>query len=159
MTTVYDYPGFSLTLRVTLNTDTEAGFRFMGDHGILEVRGVENPDGLTISPQDGLDHGPCTPAWPNPLRQQYDHQWFAKHERRPGTAKALEVTNYNAPPDYDDTREHLWNFFQSVKTRQPSVEDAEFGNNAAIACHMANFSYFNKSTGVWNAEAKKIGRG
>ncbi len=159
MTTVYDYPDFSLTLRVTLNTDTEAGFRFMGDRGILEVRGVENPDGLTISPQDGLDHGPCTPAWPNALRQEYRRKWSAEHEPRPGTAKALEVTNYNAPPDYDDTREHLWNFFQSVKSRQPSIEDSEFGNNAAIACHMANYSYFNKAAAVWNAEGKKIERG
>ncbi|MBZ5563537.1 MAG: hypothetical protein LAP13_14095 [Acidobacteriia bacterium] len=69
------------------------------------------------------------------------------------------MTNYNAPPDYDDTREHLWNFFQSVKTRQPSIEDAEFGNNAAIACHMANYSYFNKAAAVWNAEGKTIERG
>ena len=31
------------------------------------------------------------------------------------------------------------NFMESVRTRQPSVEDAVYGNNTAIACHMANY--------------------
>jgi hypothetical protein len=29
-----------------------------------------------------------------------------------------------------------------VKSRKPNVENAVFGNHAAIACHMANQSYF-----------------
>jgi hypothetical protein len=37
---------------------------------------------------------------------------------------------------------HLWNFFQAVKTRKPVTEDAVFGHHAALACHMANESYF-----------------
>lgn len=156
MTTVYDYGDYSVSLRVTLNTETESGFRFLGDHGILEVHGVENPEGLTITYQDGLDHSPCTPAWPNPMRQQYDRKWHEEHDPAPGTEKIMESTNYYAPPDYDDTRDHLWNFFQSVKNRQPSVEDEEFGNNAAIACHMANESYFHNRPAVWDAESKRI---
>ena len=46
--------------------------------------------------------------------------------------------------DWDDVRPHLWNFFQAVKSRKPVAEDAVFGNHAAIACHMANESYFRK---------------
>jgi hypothetical protein len=68
----------------------------------------------------------------------------------------IEAQTYSTPPDYDTTREHLWNFFQSVRTRQPSVEDANFGNNTAIACHMANYSYFHKSIAVWDAQARRI---
>jgi hypothetical protein len=48
------------------------------------------------------------------------------------------------------------NFMQSVRTRQPSVEDAVYGKNTAIACHMANYSYFNKSLAVWNESARQI---
>jgi len=156
MTTVYEYPGFSLTLRVTLNTDTGEGFNFMGSHGIMSVQGVENPDGFSITPQDGLDHSPCTPGWPNPMRQIYARKWHEEHDARPRTAKLIPTTNYQVPPHYDSTREHLWNFFQSVKTRQPSIEGPEFGNACAIACHMANYSYFNKTVAIWDAEAKKI---
>src|SRR5579863_17017 len=156
MTTVYDYGDFSVTLRVTLNTETESGFRFMGDHGILEIHGVENPESLSIASQDGLDHGPCTPAWPSPMRQEYGRKWHAEHDPWPGTQKAIQSTNYFAPPDYDDTRDHLWNFFQSVKTRRPSIEDEGFGNHAAIAIHMANESYFKERPAVWDASAKRI---
>jgi hypothetical protein len=31
-----------------------------------------------------------------------------------------------------------------------------FGNNAALGCHLANYSYFNKTAAVWDAEGKKI---
>lgn len=156
MTTVYDYPGFSLTLRVTLNTDTGEGFHFMGDHGILTVDGVENPDGFSITPQDGENHSPCTPGWPNPMRANYDRQWMKQHAADPGDAKLIATTSYEVPPHYDSTREHLWNFFQSVKTRQPSIEGPEFGNACAIACHMSNYSYYHQTPAVWDASARKI---
>lgn len=156
MTTVYDYPGFSLTLRVTLNTDTGEGFHFMGDHGILTVDGVENPDGFSITPQDGKDHSPCTPGWPSPMGPNYDRQWYKEHATPPGDAKLIPTASYEVPPHYDSTREHLWNFFQSVKTRQPSIEGPEFGNACAIACHMANYSYYHQSPAVWDASARKI---
>jgi hypothetical protein len=56
--------------------------------------------------------------------------------------------------DWDDVRPHLWNFFQAVKSRNPVTEDAVFGNHAAIACHMANESYFRKAP-VYFDEATK----
>jgi predicted dehydrogenase len=156
MTTVYDYPGFSLTLRVTLNTDTGEGFNFMGDHGIMTVDGVENPTGFSFTPQDGRDHSPCTPGWPSPMRQNYKKSWEAEHDPAPGSQKVIPTTNYATPYDYDSTRDHLWNFFQSVKSRKPSIEGPEFGNACAIACHMANYSYFNHSVAVWDAGARCI---
>ncbi|MGH9405640.1 MAG: Gfo/Idh/MocA family protein [Terriglobia bacterium] len=154
MTTVYDYPGFSLTLRVTLNTNTGEGFTFMGNHGVMSVDGVENPRGFSIKYQDGQNHSPCTPGWPSPMRQNYAKQWRAEHEVT-GDPLAAD-TDCHVPEGYDSTREHLWNFFQSVKTRQPSVEGPEFGNACAIACHMANYSYFNQKPAVWDAQAQKL---
>ena len=38
-------------------------------------------------------------------------------------------------------------FFRAVETREHVVEDEVFGNNAAIACHMANHSYFHQQRG------------
>ena len=156
MTTVYDYPKFRTTLRVTLNTSEDEVYRFLGTHGILEIHGIENPSGFTIWPQDGKNHNPCTPAWPAEMESAYSKQWHAEHDTAPGDAKPIEATGYYAPPGYDDTRDHLWNFFQSVKTRRPSVEGPVFGNHAAIACHMANYSYFKNAIAVWNAEEGKL---
>ena len=44
----------------------------------------------------------------------------------------------------------------SVRTRQPVVEDVVFGHHAALACHMANESYFQRSAVVWDAATQKI---
>jgi hypothetical protein len=43
-----------------------------------------------------------------------------------------------------------------VETRQHVVEDEVFGNHAAIACHMANHSYFHKNVATWDAAGKTI---
>ena len=58
--------------------------------------------------------------------------------------------------DWDDVKPHLWNFFRAVKSRKPVAEDAVFGNHAAIACHMANESYFRKCPVRWNEDERKI---
>ena len=152
LTTVYDYPKFRATVRVTLNTDAPEITRFMGTRGQIEIH-----DGsVTISPQDGMDHEPCTPGWPREMRTEYAEHWEAEHQGKPGTFKPLEAVTYYPPEGYDDDREHLWNYFQSVRTRNPSVEDATFGNHTAVGCHMANYSYFNKCLAVWDAAGKKI---
>ncbi|MGH9470316.1 MAG: Gfo/Idh/MocA family protein [Terriglobia bacterium] len=154
LATLYDYPNFRAMIRVTLNTETPELTRFYGTRGYIQLHG----DGghLTVAPQDGLDHAPCTPAWPQAMRAQYAEQWKAEHSLKPGEGKLTQVSSFENPPGFDDDAAHLWNFFQSVRTRQPSVEDARFGNNTAIACHMANYSYFHNSPAIWDEQARKI---
>jgi hypothetical protein len=36
------------------------------------------------------------------------------------------------------------------------VEDATFGHNAALACHMANESYFRKAIVTWDEGSRTI---
>ncbi len=152
MTTLYEYPKFRATLRVTLNTDAAEYTRLMGTRGSLEI----HDERLTYSPQEGADDGPCTPGWPKKMRADFGEHWHEEHDPKPATQTAVESTSFYAPLGYDGDREHLWNYFQSVRTRRPSVEDATFGNNAAIACHMANFSYFKKTVATWDEAGKKI---
>ena len=152
MTTLYEYAKFRAVLRVTLNTQTPEYTRFLGTGGMMEIHG----EAVTVYAQDGLNHGPCTPGWPRKTRAEYGDKWHAEHDPKPGTQSILASKSFYAPPDYNEDREHLGNFFNSVRTRKPSVEDATFGNNTAIACHMANYSYFNKCAAVWDAAARKI---
>ena len=157
LTTLYDYPSFRATIRVTLNTEAPEVTRFMGMRGVLEIHG----SGVTVSPQDGQDHGPCyyTNSYPHALHAEYVKGWEDAHELKPGAAKTIESVTYRAPESYNEDRDHLWNYFQSVRMRQPSVEDGTFGNNTAIACHMANDSYFNKRVAEWDAAGKRIAKG
>ena len=48
------------------------------------------------------------------------------------------------------------NKFNSVRTRQPVVEDEVFGHNTAVACHMANTSYFSGKPAVWDPASKAL---
>jgi hypothetical protein len=58
--------------------------------------------------------------------------------------------------DYDDLRPHLWNFFEAVRSRKPVLQDAVFGHNAALGCHMANESYFRKEPVYWDSTSQSI---
>jgi hypothetical protein len=73
----------------------------------------------------------------------------------PGQEPITNDSVYNGD-DWDDVRPHLWNFFEAVKSRKPVAEDAVFGNHAAIACHMANESYFQKKTVYFDADAQSL---
>ena len=60
------------------------------------------------------------------------------------------------PKTYDDVADHEANFFNAVRTRKKVVENEQFGNNAALGCHLANYSYFKETPAVWDAESKRI---
>src|SRR5262249_9742160 len=94
-------------------------------------------------------------AFPRDMREKYFKEWHEENDAPVGKEPISAVETYKGN-DYDDVKPHLWRFFQSVKSRQPVVEDALFGHNAALACHMANESYFRKSPVVWDAASGTI---
>ncbi|MGH9447520.1 MAG: Gfo/Idh/MocA family protein [Terriglobia bacterium] len=155
-TTFYDYPNFRAAVLMTLNTHEDEVTSFLGTHGIIDVSG--EGEQLTVTPQDGKDHEPCyyTSSFPEKMRAAYDKEWHEKNDPKLGTSKMVQGETYHYPPGYSEFRNHLWNFFQSVRTRQPSVEGPVFGNNTAIGCHLANYAYFHQAVAVWNANAGKI---
>jgi hypothetical protein len=82
-------------------------------------------------------------------------QWHEENDPPLGKEPFDQQVIYHGH-DWDDMKPHLWNFFEAVKSRQPVVEDAIFGNHAAIACHMANESYFRKRPVTWDASSRTI---
>ena len=151
--TIFEYGNISVVMRLNLGTDVPEGYRFMGSKGILDV----NSEQLTFTPQSGKDEGPSWYAnsFPKPLRDAYYKQWHAEHDPPLGHEPISEATVYKGE-NYNDVKPHLWNFFQAVKTRQPVMENAVFGHHAALACHMANESYFRKSAVYWDDKTKTI---
>jgi predicted dehydrogenase len=141
-TVLFDYGAVPVYIRLTLNTETPEVMRFMGSKGLLEL----TETAVSFSPQTGRDTAPSYYAsgLPRALREAYDKTWHQEHDPKPGQEPLAESTSYHGP-SYDDVRPHLARFFEAVRTRKPVVEDAVFGNHAALACHMANESYFRKS--------------
>ena len=83
-------------------------------------------------------------------RKQGMEEWKAAHPAQPPAAPG-EAESFTLPQGYDDTADHIANFFSAVVTREHVVEDEVFGNNAAIGCHLANHSYFHRSVATWDA--------
>jgi hypothetical protein len=141
-------------VNVHCNQNSEAGepIVFHGSQAAMVISG----NTLTVTPQDTSPRpeGYSLNGWTAAAKQQYLDQWHAEHPAPP--VKPAEVETYAAPQGYNDTADHIANFFSAVETRQHVVEDEVFGNNAAIACHMANHSYFHRIVAQWDAAAKTI---
>ena len=150
---LFDYHGIPVYARMGLGTETPALVRFMGPKGILDASQFD----LRHSPQRGVDTAPSyySGGFPQKMREEYVRAWHAEHDPQPGQEPLAEDVDYRGN-DWNDVRPHLWSFFQAVKTRQPVVEDAVFGNHAALACHMANESYFRKRPVYWDAASRSI---
>jgi len=150
---LFDYHGVPVYIRLTLGTETPEVTRFMGPKGVLTVSGAE----VRVSPQLGIDTRPSYYAgsFPRKMRADYAAQWHASHDAELPHGALLDDTVYRGNGSNDDVA-HMQNFFQAVKSRKPVVEDAVFGNHAAIACHMANESFFRKGPVTFDAASHRI---
>jgi hypothetical protein len=125
---------------------------FYGKEATMTING----NSLTVVPEDTRPEpeGYSLNGWTAEAKKKYLDDWRAAH---PEPASPLPLTeSYSTPRGYDDTAEHIAAFFRGVQTREHVVEDEVFGNNAAIACHMANHSYFHKNVAIWDGAAPNI---
>jgi predicted dehydrogenase len=157
--TLYDYPNCRVTLRCNLNN---AGGEFIGFYGTKGTMIIKDAT-LTYKPEDTRPEpeGYSIFGWPKALRDQYLQKWHDEHPEPEALKWKVDETgeSYVNPPGYSDTVDHQANFYSAVRSRKPVVENEVFGNHAAIGCHLANFSYFEKSVAVWDKSAKKIVKG
>jgi predicted dehydrogenase len=150
---LFEYGKYPVYLRLNAGCESPEIYRFQGSKGALEVTEF----GITYSLQSGKDENPCyyTSSYPGAMRAEYMKQWHEAHDGTPGKEPLVESYTYKGN-SWDDVRPHLWNFFQHSRSHTPVVEDAVFGHNAALACHMANDSYFHKSVVTWDAASGTI---
>jgi predicted dehydrogenase len=150
---LFEYGNIPVYMRLSLGCESTEVTRFMGSKGVIELREFS----ISHTPQPGVDLSPSyyTGSYPARLRDPYLKQWHQEHDPEPGKEPAPETITYNGN-DYDDLKPHLWKFFEAVRSRQPLLQDAVFGHNAALACHLANESYFRKSPVYWDASSQSI---
>ena len=151
----YYYGDLPVSMRLNLGTEIQEGYWFHGSQGVLELTGSR----ITVSPQTGRDSWPsyyATNSYPSALRKTYEEQWHRENDPKLGQPLQLTESRTFVAPDYDDTRGHLWNFFEAVRSRKPVVEDVVFGHHAALACHMANEAWARRSAVTWDEATKTI---
>ncbi len=153
--TLYDYPNLRVALRCNLNNAGGEPIKFHGTKGTMEVNGQT----LIYTPQDTAPkpEGYSVKGWPKRLREEYLAKWKADNPQ-PGPLeyRTVESETFTAPEGYSDVSAHQANFFDAVRTRKETVENAEFGNHAAIGCHLANYAYFRNTIATWDASTKAI---
>jgi predicted dehydrogenase len=154
--TTYDYPNLRVTIRCNLMNDGGEFIGFYGNKGTMIIKDST----LSFKPQDTRPEPETysTVGWPKTERDAYLAKWEADHPRTPPLDFKMDEDSetFAPPPGYNDVADHQAHFFNAVRSRVPTVENEVFGNNAAIGCHLANYSYFNKKIAVWDGAAKKI---
>jgi hypothetical protein len=154
---LYDYPeGFNLNVRVNFvdGGQESEGLVFTGSEGTMIIDGYSvSLNRVPRSKEPGLMIDTFTNAMQQRILAEYREKYPVTHPAGPALA---QYEKYVAPPGYDDTYAHCKNFFHSVRTRQPVVEDAVFGYRAAGAALLSNLSYDRGAEVHWNPETMKL---
>ncbi len=157
---LYDYPetpshpAFNLLLRVNFaeGAGENQAFRFVGPEGVLTIGG----NAVTLARRaPAKEPGYTIDTFPAAEQAKFLEEYRAKYpegqpELRPG---AEEV--FAAPSGYSDSYDHFVNFFESVRTRKPSVEDGTFSLRAAGPALLTNDSYFEGRPITWDPTSMK----
>src|SRR5438876_583176 len=151
--TLFDYGRAPIYLRLNLGCETPEIYRFQGSKGILEVTEYT----ITYFPQSGEDESPSyyTSGYPQAMREAYLKKWHEDHDPKPGKEPMKEGFTFRGE-SWDAEKPHFCRFFQGVRSHQQVTEDTVFGHHAALACHMANESYFRKAAVTWDAASNQI---
>jgi predicted dehydrogenase len=148
---VYGKEAFQVELSGTFNNSSsgESGFAILGNEGSLVFRG----DRMTFTPEHPVEgNGWIVTSWPSALEKAYwadpEVQKREKPETWPSQMQDRGESWTEVGPDA--TAIHMARFFDSVRTRKPSVEDGRVGHHAAAVAHMVNASIKRKAPVYWD---------
>jgi predicted dehydrogenase len=154
---LFDYPeDFNLSLRVNFvdGGEESEGLIFTGSEGTMEIAGNSvSVNRVPRAKEPGYMIGSFTEAMQRKILEEYRKKYPVTHpegELRSGYEK------YEAPAGYSDSYDHFRNFFGSIRSRKPVVEDAVFGYRAAGAALLSNLSMEREAVVRWDPEAMKL---
>ena len=157
MLALFDYAeGFNLSLRVNFvdGGQESEGLLFTGSEGTIEIAG--NSVSVNRVPRE-KEPGYTVSTFTDAMQRQYIEQYRQKYPvEHPTGVPPVGYEKYVAPDGYSDSYDHFRNFFESVRTRKPVVEDAEFGFRAAGAALLSNLSMTKGNVVHWNPTTMKL---
>jgi predicted dehydrogenase len=156
---LFDYPeGFNLSLHVNFvdGGEESEGFLFTGSEGLMTIAG--NTVSVTRTPPE-TEPGYTVSTFTDAMQKEYIEQYEKKYPQKHFSGALPEnVQKFTAPEGYSDSYDHFHNFFDSVRSRKPVVEDATFGFRAAGAALLSNLSVQRGEVVRWNPETMKLER-
>ena len=153
---LFDYKeGFNLSLRVNFvdGGEESESLIFTGSEGTIQIGWT----GLTVNrvPRE-TEPGLTIDTFPKAMQAQIETEYRKKYPPHGGTAALGGEEKYMLPHGYSDQYDHFKNFFASVRSRKPVVEDAVFGYRAAGAALLSNLSIEKNAVVKWDPEAMKL---
>ena len=97
-------------------------------------------------------------TYPKQMQESLAQAYNQKYSEEDKKAPAKADIDFSAPQGYSDHLDHFTNFFDSVRTGKPVVEDSVFGYRAAAPALACNESYFQKKIISWNPETMESGK-
>ena len=153
---LFDYrEGFNLSLHVNFvdGGEESEGLLFTGSEGTMEIGGnavTVNRVPLASAP------GYTVNSFPEAMQKEIVEAYDKKYPPHSGKESLGGEEKYEAPEGYSDSYDHFRNFFASVRSRQPVVEDAVFGYRAAGAALLSNLSMEKGAIVQWDPDAMKL---
>jgi predicted dehydrogenase len=147
---ILEYPeGFTVNLSSSFNNEmnAEAGFQVLGTEGSITIGG----DGLAFYPENAVeDNRWIVDAWPQRLEDAYynDSKVIAA-EVEPAKRPRKDPEHFKDEGP-EPTVAHFGHFFDSVRSREPYLEDAAAGHHAAACAHMINQSAQERRVVAWD---------
>ena len=150
---VYGKENFSVSLSGTFNSSSsgESGFAILGNEGSLVFR----EDRMVFTPEHIVEgNGWIVSSWPSELEKAYWADPEVQKKEMPNTWPPQMWSRGESWTEVgpDSTYIHMGRFFDSVRTRKPSVEDGRRGHHAAAVAHMVNESVKRKTPVAWDFE-------
>lgn len=146
------YPeGFTVNLSSTFNNQSsaESGFEILGTKGSLAFRGGS----MVFTPENAHeDNRWVVESWQEDLARAYYDDPKVQAKETPETWKPQMKPQSESWQEWGNnaTQVHLAHFFDSVRTRKPSVEDALTGHRAASCAHIINESLRREAPVEWD---------
>ena len=154
---ILEYPeGFTVNLSSTFNNQftAEQSFQILGTGGTLVI-GFSK---LTFVPNRAReDNRWIVEAWPQSLEQQYYRDEKVRAAELPRTQPAALLRDQEEfhETGQSSTVQHVQNFFDSVRSRKPTIEDEMAGHRAAACAHLINDSSENDRITHWDFKRER----
>jgi len=157
MMSLYDYAqGFNLSVRTNFvdgGSESE-GFVFTGSEGSMVIAG----DGVSVSrvPRE-KEPGVRVGLFAEHIQKRMTEIYHEKYPVGFPTGPAmLGEEKYVAPHGYSDHYDHVSNWINAIRTREPIVEDPVFGFRAAGTALLSNVSYDSGQPARWDPDEMKL---
>lgn len=153
------HPAFQVSLQVNfVSGEGETGYtKITGSDGVMFVsEGKVTVKRRKMAKAPGIGGWDSLATFTNEMQEKLKADHEKKYSAEDQKAHSMPDIIYVAPGDYDGHVAHFANFFESIRTGKPVVEDAAFGFRAAAPCLACNDSYFQNKVIHWDPEKMKL---